>query len=260
MRIIDSHCHIDDKSYDKDRAEAVQRAVEAGVAAMVVVGITPKNCERVVALAERHPECWCSVGVHPHDASSCSEDALARLRELAASERVVAWGECGLDFNRMFSPRELQEHWFSRQMEIAAELGMPVILHERDSEGRLLEMLRDHAGKCQRGVVHCFSGTPDDLAGYLDLGFHIGITGVLTQKERGKDLRAMVGDIPRDRILIETDAPYLTPAPQKNRHRRNEPAFVVSVLDKLAEVLGEDREVLARRTWDNTCELFGITP
>ncbi|MCJ7774430.1 MAG: TatD family hydrolase, partial [Desulfobacterales bacterium] len=159
---------------------------------------------------------------------------------------------------RMYSPRKDQEKWFIQQVEIADNLNLPVIIHERDSGGRLLDILKENPGKNRKGVIHCFSGNKTELLKYLDLGFCIGITGILTIESRGTELRRLVAHIPIDRLLIETDAPYLTPAPEKNKTRRNEPAFVKSVLTKLAEVRNEDPESLADQIWKNTCELFDI--
>lgn len=160
----------------------------------------------------------------------------------------------------MYSPHDVQERWFVRQLEIADELVLPLIFHERDSQGRLLALLDQHPNSRRSGVVHCFSGTDAELARYLEMGFYIGITGILTIQKRGRRLREQVAMIPAERLLIETDAPYLTPAPQKNRHRRNEPAFVKSVLLKLAEITNIEADTLADTVWDNTCRLFGVCP
>jgi TatD DNase family protein len=180
------------------------------------------------------------------------------LKKLAGNKKVKAWGETGLDFNRMFSPRALQEKWFVRQIEVAQELGFPLIFHERDSKGRFGEMLKTHLESGAKGVVHCFSGNKKELFDYLSMGLYIGITGIITIESRGAELRKLVTEIPSDRLLIETDAPYLTPAPQKNKTKRNEPAFVRSVLMKLAEVRKEDPEELSIRIWKNTHRLYGI--
>jgi TatD DNase family protein len=179
---------------------------------------------------------------------------------LAANTKVVAWGEIGLDFNRMCSPREIQEKWFIRQLEMAEALDLPLIFHERDSHGRLLEILKSLPSSRRQAVVHCFSGNPNELAQYLEIGFYIGITGIVTIKKRGAALRQMISSIPMDRILVETDAPYLTPTPQRNKFRRNEPAFVREVLFKVADVRGDDPSALAQQVWANTCTLFGINP
>lgn len=258
MRLFDSHCHLDDTIYDPDRVDVLARARTAGVAAIMMVGIDIPRSRRAVALAEAHDGIFAAVGVHPHDARACSESVLTELQQMADHPRVKAWGETGLDFNRKYSRRDVQEKWFRRQLEIAHASELPLIFHERDSGGRFLEMLRPYAGGRLRGVVHCFSGRPDELEAYLDLGLYIGITGIVTMQDRGADLRAMLGRIPGNRLLVETDAPYLTPAPERNRHRRNEPAFVKSVLLKLAEVRGEDPAKLAQIVWENTCRLYGL--
>jgi TatD DNase family protein len=198
------------------------------------------------------------VGIHPHDAKSCDEDVLKTLKNFAGNSSVRAWGEIGLDFNRMFSPKNIQERWLIRQLEISNEMKLPVIFHERDSNGRLIDILKSHFTTGQNGVVHCFSGSEDELKQYLDLGLYIGITGILTIKGRGSDLRKMAPLIPGDRILIETDAPYLTPTPERNHTQRNEPAFVRSVLFKLANVRREDPASLAETLWNNTCRLYGV--
>lgn len=257
MDIFDSHCHLDDRSFRKDLGEVVQRARRADVSAMMVVGVDASSSHKAVTIAGQHEGLIASVGVHPHDAQRCSEEILADLKSLASSPKVRAWGETGLDYNRMYSSRADQERWFIRQLEMGAELQLPMIFHERDSQGRFLEILRSHWGPDRKGVVHCFSGSPLDMAAYLDLGLYIGITGILTIKSRGASLRQMACDIPADRVLVETDAPYLTPTPERNKIRRNEPAFVRTVLYKLADVRREDPETLAARVWENSCRLFG---
>ncbi len=160
----------------------------------------------------------------------------------------------------MYSPQEQQEHWFIKQLELAAGLALPLIFHERDSNGRFLEILTHHGSPAFKGVVHCFSGTQKELEQYLELGLHIGITGIITLQSRGAQLRQLVSLVPAERLLVETDAPYLTPAPEKNRTRRNEPAFVKAVLLKLAEVRKEDPRQLADTIWNNTCRLYGLQP
>ena len=260
MKIFDSHCHLDDRSFKPDFQEVLQRATAANVHRMLVVGIDRNTSDRAVMMAQAHPGLFASVGVHPHDAKACSEQTLAHLIALAANPKVVAWGETGLDFNRMYAPKRDQERWFIRQLGIANTLHLPVILHERDSRGRLLEILEATSGSRRSGVVHCFSGTETELARYLDMGLYIGITGIVTVFKRGESLRQMVPSIPANRLLIETDAPYLTPTPQRNKYRRNEPAFVREVLFKVADVRKEDPQILAQQIWNNPCRLFGIDP
>ena len=260
MKIFDSHCHLDDRSYDRDRDKVIQRATQAGIQGIMIAGINRSTANKAIQLASNYENCYVAVGVHPHDARQCDESTLAELKELAQHTEVRAWGETGLDFNRMYSPRQDQEKWFVRQLQVADELNLPLIFHERDSQGRFLEILRGTPATDRHGVVHCFSGTEAELKHYLDLDLYIGITGILTIKKRGARLRELVPLIPEDRLLVETDAPFLTPAPHKNKTRRNEPAFVKAVLLKLAQVRGQDPEQLAASIYTNTCRLYGIDP
>jgi len=259
MKLFDSHCHLDDSVYDKDLETVIGRAREGNVAAMMIAGVNCPRAEKPVNLARRHPALYAAVGIHPHDVKNCCDADLKMLADLAADSKVRAWGEIGLDFNRMHSSVKDQEYWLLRQLEVADELNLPVIFHERDTNGRLLEILDAHQNSDRTGVIHCFSGTRSEMERYVSLGFHIGITGILTILKRGEDLRRLVPFIPEDRILIETDAPYLTPVPQKNKTRRNEPAFVKSVLLKLADVREEDPEILAERVFQNTCRLYRLS-
>jgi TatD DNase family protein len=260
MNIFDSHCHLDDKTYTSDFGKILERANRAGVTRMMTVGIDELTSRTAVLLAESHDGIFASVGVHPHDAGNCNQSVLKVLLQLTQRPKVCAWGEIGLDFNRMYSPRREQEKWFGRQLEIAGELDLPMIFHERDSNGRFLEILKRHKQNGWKGVVHCFSGNQIELEQYLNLGLNIGITGIITMKSRGAHLRKLVQLIPADRLLVETDAPYLTPAPEKNHTRRNEPAFVRSVLLKIAAVRSEDPAKLAQIIWENTCRLYGLKP
>ncbi|MDY6905406.1 MAG: TatD family hydrolase [Thermodesulfobacteriota bacterium] len=259
LKLFDSHCHLDDRCYRKDFNDMLSRARAAGVVACMVVGITPESSQIAANLADQYEGLYASVGIHPHDAAHCSEVAIETLRNIAGrTEKVRAWGETGLDFNRMFSPQADQEKWFIRQINEAMALDLPLIFHERDTSGRFLDILHSEAAGGLKGVVHCFSGNRKELYAYLDMGLYIGITGVLTIKGRGKALRELVTDIPADRLLIETDAPYLTPTPDRNRVKRNEPAFVKTVFEKLAAVKNQPQAQLAKTLWGNTCRLFGI--
>jgi len=258
MKVFDSHCHLDDKSYTKDLDAVIERARNGGVARMMTIGVNKRTSVLAVSLAQSHDGIYASVGVHPHDVKNCNESILQDLINLAKNKKVRAWGEMGLDFNRMYSPRQDQEAWLEKQLETAAELGLPMIFHERDSNGRFLEILKDLKLSVINGVLHCFSGNRNELDQYLAMGLHIGITGIVTLKSRGAQLRKLVDGIPADRLLVETDAPYLVPAPEKNRIRRNEPAFVKSVLLKLAAVRNEEPRQLAKIVWQNTCRLYGL--
>ena len=257
MIIFDSHCHLDDKRYNDDLNEVIERAREENVHSLMIVGIDIATSQKAVKIAENYEHIFTSVGIHPHNASDCSRNRLDELIQLAEeNDCVKAWGEIGLDFNRMFSTAKDQEKCFIAQMESADSLKLPVIFHERDSHGRFYEILSAHRPKYRNGVVHCFSGNKKELFKYLDLGYYIGITGIVTIEKRGKNLRELIPHIPEDRLLIETDAPYLTPAPQKNKHNRNEPAFVKSVLLKLAEIKNQNPDTLSQIIFDNTCKLY----
>ncbi len=260
MKLFDSHCHLDERAFDHDIDPVLNRAMEAGVTRVLTVGTDPQSSLKAVSIAESYPGVYASVGVHPHNADACDADAVKQLIDLARHPKVRAWGEIGLDFNRMYSTREMQVKWFIRQIEAAAGLNLPLIFHERDSGGHFLEILKENAPRETRGVVHCFSGTQNELEAYLDLGLYIGLTGILTIKARGRTLRAQIPHIPLERLVVETDAPYLTPVPQKNRFRRNEPAFVKSVLLMLAEVKHESPQFLSDRVWENTCRLYSLNP
>lgn len=259
MRIFDSHCHLDDKSFNSDLDAVIDRAHAAEVNAVMIAGINLQTSQKAIQIAKAHNGIYASIGVHPHDVNKCNTDIINALIKLSQESEVRAWGEIGLDFNRMYSPRHIQEKWFVQQLQTADELKLPLIFHERDSRGRLIELLNKHPNPKRKAVVHCFSGNETELETYLDMGFCIGITGIVTIKERGRTLRQMVPMIPAERLLVETDAPYLTPAPHKNKTRRNEPAFVRNVLLTLAEVRKENTEELANIIWHNTCRLFNLS-
>lgn len=258
MKLFDSHCHLDDKQYNRDFKGVLKRAAAAGVKRMLTVGVSHKGSSRAVSIAESNSGVYASVGVHPHYARQCGAATMDFLIKLSENPKVKAWGEIGLDFNRMHSPREDQERWFIKQLEAADGINLPTIFHERDSQGRFLEILKIKTPKARKGVVHCFSGNDTELELYLGLGLCIGITGIITMKQRGEELRRMIPKIPADRLVIETDAPYLTPVPEKNRTRRNEPAFVKSVLLELAGIRHQDPQDLANIIWENTCRLYNL--
>ena len=260
MLLFDSHCHIDDPSFADDLDAVFERAQKAGVRAMAIAGVDTDTAQKAVKIAAGRDNVITAVGIHPHDAVHFTQNNLKDLAGLAKKNSCVkAWGETGLDFNRMFSPQKDQEACFTAQLAIAAELDLPLIFHERDSSGRFYDIVKTDGPDSRKGVVHCFSGNRAELFQYLDLGYHIGITGILTIQQRGKLLRELAPLIPKDKILIETDAPYLTPAPEKNRYRRNEPAFVRSVLEKLAQVCNQDPEELAKTIFTNTNRFFNTS-
>jgi TatD DNase family protein len=258
--LVDIGANLTDAAFRSDLAAVLARAQAAGITRIVVTGSTLAASVEAIALARARPQLLrATAGVHPHHASSCGGDTAAALRELAASPEVVAVGECGLDFYRDLSPRAAQVDAFEMQLGVAAELGMPVFLHERDAAGAMLEVLRRRRASFPRGVVHCFTGDEAALRAYLDLDLYIGITGWICDERRGTHLRQLAPLIPRDRLMIETDAPYLLPRTMRPRpkSRRNEPAFLVHVLDAVAEAVGRPREELAADTTRNAARFFG---
>ncbi|MCK5684431.1 TatD family hydrolase [bacterium] len=257
MILFDSHCHLDDKVYDNDLQEIFDRAEEENVKAMMLAGVDIETCLKSVKIANSHENIITSVGLHPHEAKESSKDYLNNLADIAKDNKCVkAWGETGLDFNRMFSPAKDQENSLVAQLEMADSLDLPLIFHERDSKGRFFDIIKSEGSASRKGVVHCFSGTKKEMFKYLDLNYYIGITGILTLLKRGEYLRSIVPHIPENRILIETDAPYLTPAPQKNKNRRNEPSFVKSVMIKLAQIREADPDELSQIIFENTTKLY----
>jgi TatD DNase family protein len=263
MIFVDSHCHIDGKEFDADRADVVKRAAAAGVRAMLVVGTGEaddfENFERAVRVAEQYENIFAAVGVHPHDAKTFDAEAERRLIDLARSSRkVVAWGEIGLDFYYDHSPREVQAEVFRRQIRIAADLGLPVIIHSRAADAETIEILSAECGneKFRGGIMHCFGGTPAMAEALMKIGFLISFAGNVTFK-KAENLREAARVVPLERLLIETDCPFLTPVPF--RGKRNEPAYVVETARFLADFYGIELETLAAQTTRNFTEFFGVT-
>ena len=248
MRLIDSHTHLDDAQFNEDRAAVIERARAAGVERMLAIGTGggPPDLEAGVRLAQEYPFVLASVGVHPHDSSKATEATFERLRELAAHPKVVAIGEIGLDYHYDFSPRDVQRAVFSRQLAIAAEAALPIIIHTREAWDDTFEILRrEWRGE---GILHCFTGDAVQARQALDAGFHLAFGGVLTFP-KAEPVREAARITPADRLLIETDCPYLAPVP--HRGKRNEPAFVVETARRLAQVRGQPVEEIAARTADN---------
>ncbi|MDI6906868.1 MAG: TatD family hydrolase [Thermoanaerobacterales bacterium] len=252
--LTDTHAHLDDKKFAPDLHEVVRRAQEAGVTTILTVASGLSSASASVALAERFPFIWAAVGVHPHEAAAAPKDYLSRVADLARHPKVVAVGEIGLDYHYDFSPRPVQREVFQAQMELAHELGRPVIVHSREAGEDTLAILRE-AGH-GRGVMHCFSGDRAMAGECLDLGYHISFAGVITFP-RSEALRQVAASVPLDRLLVETDCPYLAPVPK--RGRRNEPAFVVYTARAVAELRGMTLDELAARTTANARALFGFS-
>lgn len=259
--LVDIGLNLSSDRYDRDRPEVIARALAAGVDHLILTGTSVAESATVVRLAQAHaPHCRATVGVHPHDAAQLDEAGLDQLRALLREPGVVAVGETGLDFNRMFSPAADQERAFEWQIGLAGDSGLPLFLHERDASERQLAILRATRDRWSGGVLHCFTGTREALLGYLDLGLHIGITGWVCDERRGQELAARVKEVPADRLLLETDGPWLLPRdlPRKPKDRRNEPAFLPHIAVTVARLRGEDVETLAAQTTANAKRLFRL--
>jgi TatD DNase family protein len=259
--LVDIGANLAHDSFDDDRGEVLQRAAAAGVARIVVTGSSDESNEKAARLAQEHPGVlWSTAGVHPHHASDYTAASDALIRRLAAEGRIVAVGECGLDYFRNFSPREAQLSAFRAQLDIAADTGLPVFLHQRDAHDDFVEVLEPVLPKLSRAVAHCFTGEHESLREYLAMGLYIGVTGWICDERRGTHLKAIVAAIPDDRIMIETDAPYLLPRTirPKPQTRRNEPMYLPEVLRVVAEARGQAVEHVARITARNAERFFGL--
>jgi TatD DNase family protein len=249
--LVDTHCHLDLDAFDGDRDAVIDRAVAAGVGRIIVPAIDLPGCRRVLRMAESYPMVFAAVGVHPNASADWATDWLNELRDLAGHPKVVAVGEIGLDYYRDRSPHDMQQRALRAQLELAAELGLPVILHNRQAETDLLDLLAEVPG---RGVLHSFSAGPAAAQRALELGYHLGFNGPITFKKADETRRVAAG-VPLERLLVETDAPFL--APEAYRGRRNEPAYVVSVAAKVAELHGKTVGEVGRQTTANAALLFG---
>jgi TatD DNase family protein len=246
-------------SFDHDREAVIQRAADAGVTRMVITGSSLASTQAAIALVQQYPSSMrCTAGVHPHHASELDTTQLQAFDALARRPEVVAVGECGLDYFRNFSPREAQLNAFAQQLELAANVAKPVFLHQRDAHEDFVNVLRRCRERLAGGVAHCFTAGMDEARAYLDLGLYIGITGWICDERRGHHLREVVKHVPADRLLIETDAPYLLPRDlqPKPQSRRNEPMYLPHVLAAIAEARGESVAQLAEITTDNALQLF----
>jgi len=257
--LVDSHCHVAEPEFDADRDAVLARAAASGVSTLVCVGATgpAETNQRALALVGRRepPAIVATVGVHPHHATTADDAAFALLERLARTPGVVAIGETGLDFHYNFSPPAAQRVAFARTVALARAVGLPLVVHVREAHIEAAELLRAEGAAAVGGVIHCFTGARDDARRYLDLGFHISVAGIVTFKNADA-LRAAVRAVPRDRLLVETDAPYLAPVP--HRGRRNEPAHVRVVAEAVAAVRGEPLDAVAEATSANAYRLFRV--
>jgi TatD DNase family protein len=262
LDLIDIGSNLTHDSFTADRDAVMARALQAGVRRQIITGADLPGSHEAAALAARHPaRLWSTAGVHPHHAQSFAGSQRAELVELLLLEPVVAVGECGLDYFRNLSPPEAQRQAFIAQLEIAVQVRKPVFLHQRDAHDDFVAILRDFAGRLHGGVAHCFTGGEVELEAYLALGLYIGITGWACDERRGLDLRNSVPRIPLERLLIETDAPYLLPRDMKPRpkSRRNEPRYLPHIAATVASLRGEAVETVGAATTRNAVALFGLT-
>jgi TatD DNase family protein len=261
LRLIDSHCHVAESEFDADRDAVLDRAAAAGVTTLVCVGATgavDSNRPALALAGTRHGvRVVVSVGIHPHDASTADDGSLALLREFARAPGVVALGETGLDYYYDHSPRAAQREAFARTAAMARELELPLVVHVRDAHRDAAEVLREEPVSRAGGVIHCFTGDAEDARRYLDLGLHLSVSGIVTFRNADA-LRQAVRSIPEDRLLIETDAPFLAPIP--HRGKRNEPAHVRLVAEAVAQVQGRPFEAVARTTAVNASQVFRLDP
>ena len=259
--LVDTGANLAHDSFDDDRDQVLQRAADAGVSRIVVTGSSDESNRKAARLAEEHPGVlWSTAGVHPHHASDYTEDSDAQIRKLATGGRIVAIGECGLDYFRNFSPREAQLAAFRAQLEIAAETGLPLFLHQRDAHDDFVEVLEPMLPKLSRAVAHCFTGEHESLREYLAMGLYIGVTGWICDERRGTHLKEIVSLVPDDRLMLETDAPYLLPRTirPKPKARRNEPMHLPEVLRVVAEARDQTEGHVAHITTANAVSFFGL--
>ncbi len=255
MRLVDTHCHLDGKAFDADREAVIARARAAGVESMVAIGTGdgPPDLEAGLRLADTYPFIYATVGVHPHEAVKATDQTWTELAALAAHPKCVAVGEIGLDYHYDFSPRETQRAVFVRQMEIARATGQPIVIHTREAWDDTIELIRAHWNPALGGIFHCFSGAPGEAELVLDLGFHVSFSGIVTFP-RATEIHEAAKMVPDDRLLIETDAPYLAPVPF--RGKRNEPAHLQYTAARISQLRGVPVDEIAALTtanWRRLC-------
>ena len=252
--LFDSHAHLDDEKFDADREEVIARAFEQGVTGIINVGACMASSARSVALAAKYEGIYAGVGIHPHEAQHAQETDYEQLAVWSKQDKVVAIGEIGLDYYYDLSPRDLQRTVFVRQIDVARQMDMPLIIHDRDAHGDILDVLKKEA-KGLRGVLHCFSGSLEMAKEIIKLGFYISIAGPITFKNAAK-LPEIAASIPLERLLIETDCPYLTPHP--HRGKRNEPAYVKLIAEQVAALRGLELPALSKATSENVKRVFRL--
>lgn len=254
LKLFDTHAHLSDEAFDEDRDTLIPTLPEAGVGRIIDVACDIRTAERTVALLDRYPFIYGTVGMHPHDVSVMNNAYMDRIAELLRHPKMLALGEIGLDYHYDLSPREDQRRWFAEQLDLAKQLGYPVVLHIREAFGDCMDILRAHRDGL-RGVMHCYSGSVETAYECLDLGLKFSFGGAVTFKNAKKPCE-VVQKLPAESILLETDCPYMTPVP--HRGERNDPSFIRLTAEKIAELRGCSAEEIAELTWKNACDAFGL--
>lgn len=254
--LFDTHTHINAEQFNEDREEVIQRALDEGVKEMVVVGFDRETISGAIELAEQYDFVYAAVGWHPVDAIDMTEEDLKRIEELASHPKVVALGEMGLDYHWDKSPKDIQKEVFRKQIRLAKKVKLPIVIHNREATNDIVEILEEEGAEEVGGIMHCFSGSPETAKRCVDMNFYISLGGPVTFKNAKKPKEVAV-EIPVEKLLVETDCPFLAPHP--HRGKRNEPALVKLVAEQIAELKGMDFEELAQKTSDNARQLFGIT-
>lgn len=261
MEFIDIGLNLMHKSYDKDRKDVMINANKVGVSKAIITGSDINSSILASDYALKYPGIlYSTAGVHPHDAKTCDENTIPTLKKLAKNDSVVAIGECGLDYNRNYSPQNIQRKWFKKQLELAEELDMPVFLHDRESYSDFSKILREFPNVAKKSVVHCFTGDKYEVEDYLSLGCFIGVTGWICDERRGDELREAVKHIPPNKLMIETDGPFLIPRdlkPKPKKHR-NEPKYLPHILNIIAKEMNLDSNDLGIQVYENTRKFFNI--
>ncbi|WP_143741340.1 TatD family hydrolase [Methanosphaera sp. WGK6] len=261
MELIDIGLNLMHKSYSKDRHNVMKEAENVGVTKAIITGSSIASSISAAEYASKYPGVlYSTCGVHPHDAKTCDEYTIDTLRKLAVNDCVVAIGECGLDYNRNYSPQNIQRKWFEEQVKLAEELDMPVFLHDREAYDDFAKILRKHENVAKRSVVHCFTGTKYEAEDYLDLGCYIGVTGWICDERRNQELLKAIKVIPPEKLMIETDGPFLLPRDFKTKPKknRNEPKYLPHILNRIAKEMNINPDELAEHVTRNTKKFFNI--
>ncbi|MCX8022397.1 MAG: TatD family hydrolase [Syntrophorhabdaceae bacterium] len=253
---VDSHSHLEMETFDRDRKQVIERALQAGLSHILTVGTEERYFKKVIEIVEGYGPVFGAIGIHPHNSTDFSEGVIDVIRTLCTHRKIVAYGEIGLDFYKNYSPRDTQLDGFKRQIELAIDLDLPVIIHSRQAAYETVKVLKDVGGSRLKGVIHCFSYDYETAKKFVNMGYYISFPGTITYPD-GKKAYRIIKDLPLDRILAETDCPFLTPVP--HRGKRNEPSYVIHTIGKIAEVRGMDVKDLSRALLQNFYEAFPKT-